>query len=507
MCSLSPNPRALSTLALCVVSMLAILTAPAIVRAQALFGAGDAATRRASRPSVLVLGPLPLIERLDRPGTLGPRGGARVAEAFTRGVAHAVAVHTQDITPTPRRALEARLRAERLFNARLAEARAAARQGVRAFKELNAPGAITSLERARELYERNLLELLYPAEAAEILLYLSLSYLERGDEIFSASQRLQDLVMLAPDQPLRAGLYPEAVVKTYTSARRALVRTLYEQGPRLRELERARRAAAAAGVDYVMYGMIVPDEGGRLVARVQLYSARRDELLKAEQIPLERPSRVSARDAGELLAGRLIACLRQPEPGDEAPVAPSRGTSPMSLSVLMSYGAFMKYPDKFGRPFGNVGLDVGARWALTEEFGLVAHAQLLIARPDYNANIITEDFSTLRGFVGGELGLRFNKFRMALQIAGDLTRVSDFEGWGDESCVPRVGTPEACGADLRQRYALGWMIGLNARPVLSFRLLPSIEAVATGSASYFFIQEDSRMNFPLNGELGLRYRF
>lgn len=507
MCVPAPAPCDLTRVILALAMTCAVLATPTIARAQALFGVGDAATRRAPRPRVLVLGPLPLIERLDRPGALGPSGGARIAAAFTRGVERAVAVHTQDITPTSRRTLNAQLRAERLFETRLAEARAAARQGVRAFKELNVTGAIASLERARELYERDLLDALYPAEVAELLLYLSLSYLERGDEVFSASQRLQDLAMIAPDQPLRAGLYPEATVKMYASARHALVRTLYEQGPRLRELERARRAAAAAGVDYVIFGMIIPDERGRLVARAQLYDARRDELLKPEQLPLDQPNAASAQDAGSRLAGRLIACLRQPEPDTTTPIAPSRGTSPMSLSVLVAYGSFMKYPEKFGRPFGNVGLDVGARWSLTDEFGLVAHAQLLVSRPDYNANIITEDFSTVRGFVGGELGLRFDRLRLALQIAGDVTRVSDFEGWGDESCVPRVGTPEACGPELRQRYALGWMIGVNARPVLSLRLLPSIEAVATGSASYFFVQEDSRMNFPLNAALGLRYRF
>ena len=51
------------------------------------------------------------------------------------------------------------------------------------------------------------------------------------------------------------------------------------------------------------------------------------------------------------------------------------------------------------------------------------------------------------------------------------------------------------------------MLGVNARPSISYRLDRSLELIARASGSYFFLAGGSELNFPLGADLGLEYRF
>ena len=108
-------------------------------------------------------------------------------------------------------------------------------------------------------------------------------------------------------------------------------------------------------------------------------------------------------------------------------------------------------------------------------------------------------------FLGAELGYRVGKWRASVQVAGDLTHVSAFSVWGNVPCVTRTD----CNPELDQiTYdEYGLMLGVNARPSLSYQLDRSLELIARASGSYFFVSGGNELNVPIGADVGLEYRF
>ena len=189
------------------------------------------------------------------------------------------------------------------------------------------------------------------------------------------------------------------------------------------------------------------------------------------------------------------------------------------MGVHFSYATYLQFPQlELGsdreqpatslRPFGNLGLNLSVLWALRQEFSLLGRFQLLVSQRDYSGFLPqAQEISTLRGFVGGEFGFNLGRWRLALQLAADLTHIGDFRLSDDPECN-EVPEREFCGGPaVYDDYDL--LVGVNTTPLVAVRVFRSLEVVARGSVSYFFFSssEADEINFPLSGELGLRYRF
>ena len=235
------------------------------------------------------------------------------------------------------------------------------------------------------------------------------------------------------------------------------------------------------------------------------YVASEDAFDATERVLVAIPTSQALADAVDRLMSRHASCLREPVITQSPVVAPSQGRSPLSIRAAMSYASFLRHPTTLDVPFGNYGLRLGAQWLLTRDFGLVSSVQILISQSQYSGLVATENFPTLRGFLGAELGYTLGRWRASMQVTGDITHVSEFSVWGNVTCVTRPGcSPES---DLITYDSYGLMLGVNARPSVSYQLDRSLELVANASASYFFLSGDGELNFPLGADLGLQYRF
>lgn len=398
-----------------------------------------------------------------------------------------------------------RLRAQPLYQQRVTFGDQLAEQGIQEYRELVFNRAIEHMEQALDHYLAVREDLARPGHVASVMFYLALCYLEQGQNFVRPLQLVRLLLLLDPKLAFQPGYYAERVVSFYQEARANLARALQQRGPRAEHIELARAMATALDADVVIYLLLLPEDGGGYEVAAYPYWVRDGRFDSGVKIALDVPDPEAAFDAADRLMSQLASCLYQPDPIVSAGPRPSQGDSPFSVALNFSYASFLRYPNEIKRyPYGNYGLGLGTRWLLTREFGLVGNFQMLIAQKDYSGLVLTDDFATFRSFFGGELGLLTGDLAVAIQVTGELTRVSRFEVWSDVTCPARPN----CTDRQKTTYAHDLMLGVNARPVLSYRMFKSLEILGAVSMSYFFYATpDASLNFPLSGELGLQYRF
>ena len=434
-----------------------------------------------------------------------PVQGASGAEAFRLGVERYLPVRPELVTYISEERARRALMRQRLYQDRLELAEQLAVQGIEQYKELNQLAASRNLERALEHYQAIRYELIAPRRVAQVLLYLALSYIEQDARLPQALRAMRQMIALDPGLVLARGYYADKVVELYEDARRALVADLAQRGPRLEQLEQARDLAQRAGADIVLYGFIVPaQEPGQVTLTLHPYLAQEARFEAPEVMIVEALDDDALREAADRLASRWASCLVWPDPQGVGPAA-STGRGALSVSLGMSYASFLRNPRPLEDLFGNFGIGLGARWLITREFGVIGRAQLLLAQRDRSGRLVDEYFPTFRGFFGGELGVELvDRLSISIQLAGDVTHVSDFEVWGDANCIPQ----ESCAEPPVAFNDFGLMLGVNARPALSVRLSDALHATAAASFSYFFYTGQGQgLNFPLGAELNVQYRF
>ncbi len=429
-------------------------------------------------------------------------GEARLDEGMRRAAARYVATHPEDYAYVGGASLESELEETANHEAQLKLARDATQLGLEAFRQLDRARALDLLGRALEYYDALLHDLTAPEEVAEVLLYLALSELDEKRTL-TAIEHMQRMILLDASRELQRGYWPDDAVDAYAQARRGLERDL-RLGPQ-RFVARARAIASRLDADVVYFSAALPAQGGQVEVLLFPFVAARDAFDVTERALLTGPTAARVEDATGRLMSRHASCLREAQEDARPIVPPSQGRSPLSIQVSMSYTSFLRYPRTLDVPFGNYGLGLGAQWLLTRDFGLVSSVQVLTSQSQYSGLVATESFPTIRGFLGAELGYRLGNWRASMQVAGDLTHVSEFAVWGNVPCVTRTD----CNPDLDQiTYdEYGLMLGVNARPSISYRLDRSLELIARASGSYFFLAGGSELNFPLGADLGLEYRF
>ncbi len=392
-----------------------------------------------------------------------------------------------------------------LYEGTLALARQWAEMGVDAYKRVQTQDAVTHLERSLQNFETISHEMVDPDEIAEVLLYLALSYLEDGENVMRPLDILQEMIRRDPTRRLERGFYPDFIVQYYQSARDTLWRELRQDGP---PIEESRRVAELVDADYVFHGYAVPVEDGAVDLVAYLYNREEDNLFPGETIRIDELTEENLQEGFSRLASRMAAWLVEPDvgPADSSDIASSRGTSRLSLQLGGSYATFLQVPFPLRSSFGNYGFGAGLGWSITREFQLIGNVQVYNSIRDFHG-ILREDFTTVRGMLGGQLGRHVGPLYLALGTGVEVTSFGPIRAFSDPTCIP---APELCpgdtGTTVFENHGLHW--GLQLRPRISLPLADSFELSSSVSVGYYFSPlSDRLLNFPVATELGLQYRF
>lgn len=395
----------------------------------------------------------------------------------------------------------------------LAIARFAAQQGITDYRELNTESASTGLRMAREQFYRADHQFINPVEVSETLLFAALSLLDSGGgNPTEPIDIMKEMSLIDPTRQVVAGAFPDEVVAFYESARLDLERDVRERGLSERLPNRVATLSASRDADgnivaptnYVLVGNVLPGKMGAVDVIVWLYDASADQFQTSAALTVRAPTAARLRDAANRLTSQLLSCLIEPTEPTAEPIPRSSGSSPFALELNLAYGSYFRFPtvgEQAVEPFGNVGSSIGGALFVTREFAILAMFQFLTSHSEFSG-LVEPGFTTLRALAGGELGLNFGPFRIALGTLLEGTGVSRITTCPSPDFTGRRGCVGA--EELPGRF----LFGVTARPRLSFRFLTSMQVFVGGSTTFYVLPLDATsMNFLTTGEAGLQYRF
>lgn len=422
-------------------------------------------------------------------------------DAATRsGVTRYLARHDDifDVV-SPRRVREV-LRSRPLYDETLSDAKQWAKYGTENYKRLEVDKAIDQLENAVERFDKIHYAQVAPERTAERLMYLSLSYLNRGNAATRPLEAMQRMVRLDPSRLMREGFYPGRVAEFYQSARRDVVRRLQERGPRR---ERAEQLLEWTDAELAVFGGTFRTEEGQYRSKLFVYSKSEGEFLDPESTVVETPTAAKLREASNRLMSRFAPCLYEPtDEGSQRTLVDSPGQSPLSLHLTFAYTSFLEFPDAIEKPFGNAGVGIGSKVAVTEEFGLGLGFNLLSSFRDFSGRIL-DNFSTIRVFAGPDIGVDVGPVNLGLSAQLEVANIGDLRICADDEIPPQ----RDCRAAVEEFPDLDVLAGFNTRPRARVNLFDTFELVAAGSFTTFLLPAARPLNNPLSGEFGIRYRF
>ncbi len=432
----------------------------------------------------------------------GEKSAAAASRAFHRGASEFAANHPEQMYLVSASDLARAVKSARAFDEQLKIAELSTELGIDKYKRLDLSGAEGHLEDALEIYEKLDYAMANPQRVAEVALYLALSYIEQGDKPLRLFHMLQQITLLDPERKIRKGFYPPDVVQSYQDARASLIRTLRDEGP---EKRTGHRLASFADTDFSIFGYGWPTDTGSWEVALHIYSREEQRFLQSETLEVNSLEPEVLREAGNRLMSRFGPCFVEPEVEQVQTVVTSDGNSPFSLEFGFAYASFFQYPEVLRErtePWGNYGLNVNARLMLTGDFGVTAGIHLLNSMRDY-AGFLVEDFSTLRGFMGGDLGIEVGEFNLGAGLNLELTKFGEVRAYADARCA---AARERCG--IETLGDLGFSMGVNVRPRVMWTVSHQFSLVTSVSTSFYFIPlSDREFNFPVTGQLGVSYRF
>lgn len=402
-------------------------------------------------------------------------------------------------------AIEEAVSSAPMFEGNLELAREWGRMGVESYKRVQTRAASEYLERSLQYFQAIHYDIVAPREVSEILMYLALSYLEDGTNVVRPLDVLQEMVRRDPARQLRRGYYPDFVVQYFENARETLWRQLRTDGP---PEEESRRIAQLVDADYIFHAYAIPTDQDRVELVAYLYDVAQERLVEREQIVVVTPDAATVQEGFGRLASRLSACLIEPPEVEFDPAGPGRsGLSRLSLLLGMTYGSFFRLPTPIEDPFGNYGLAVGLNWAITDEFRLFSVMQLTNSMRDFSG-LLREDFTTLRGVAGGQLGVDLGPLHLGVGVGLEITRFGPVAVFTDKSCLPDPDRlcPGDSGKDLFDDHRLHW--GVQIRPTLSWSLTNTFALSSTVAVGYYFSPlQNQLLNLPVSTEIVVEYRF
>ncbi len=430
----------------------------------------------------------------------------RVADGVSR---HLVADPAVDWVS--REAALAEIRNSPTYEANVQVARDWVKLGKAKYRQLDSAGAIRDLGQGYEKFLQAGHDFVAPREVAEVLQFSSLAMLEQGTAVSQPLEAMASMIELEPTFELRRGAYPDEVVQFYEGARLTVEAELRERGP---DAAKIARFAELADVDFVVAVAVVATDDANVIVTSSLWDAAEQSVASNEAIELRELDEGALADAANRLASRHVVCLREPveATATTSEMRSSQGTSPVALQFGAAYGSYYEFPQVSERdpidPFAQLGASLAANFFLTNEFALMGMFQFLNAQKDYDGQI-QSGFNTLRWFLGAELGITFGKLRLSVAPLLEMTRIGEIRYCrGIDSnlslCEPRNRDPD-------NYLPLGnaqFVIGVNARPRVSFEVATALGLFVAGSSSFYFAQDDARdPNYLTNLEAGFSYRF
>lgn len=416
----------------------------------------------------------------------------RIQTEMTRGMESQIRGMSQfSLVPFESLQLAVRTRASYQESLKLAESWA--EMGITKYRELNAVGAIQSLEQSVNIYRSVGFDLTDPIAFSQVLMYLALSHLEGQQDVVRPLELMQEMIRLNPTLVMLEGFYPQNVVQLYESARLTLERSVRDNGP---GLARGARIAEYTQADLVLFADRVEGQNGPVVV-MHLFDTRNSTFTR----DIHPVATENHADATSRLTSRFLSCLL---PAEEVapPLVESKGLSPWSVHLNFAYAWFLTFPDPKVELFGHYGAAFGIGYSVTREFAILASMQVLTSMRDYSG-FLSDDFTTLRGFGGVELGYSFGLFRAEIGTTVEASTVGDIFVCENVNFIPR-----GCDAEHTTQYSFGFLLGANVRPKVALQLLPSLSThIAASGSFYVYPLSQRRLNFPLTLETGLQYRF
>lgn len=390
-------------------------------------------------------------------------------------------------------ALQRSVRSRASYQESLKLAESWAEMGITKYRELNAAGAIQSLEQSVNIYRSVGFDLTDPIAFSQVLMYLALSHLEGQQDVVRPLELMQEMIRLNPSLVMLEGFYPQNVVQLYESARLTLERSVRDTGP---GVARGSRIAEYTRADLILFADRVQGQNGPIVV-MHLFDTRNSTFTR----DIHEVTTGTHADAASRLTSRFLSCLLPAEPV-APPLVESRGLSPWSIYLNFAYAWFLTFPDPKVDLFGHYGAAFGIGYSVTREFALVTSMQVLTSTRDYSG-FLNEDFTTIRGFTGVELGYTFGLVRAEIATSVEASTVGDISVCENVNFIPR-----GCDSEHTTLYSFGFLLGANVRPKVSLQLLPSLSThVAASGSFYVYPLSQRRLNFPLTLETGLQYRF
>lgn len=370
--------------------------------------------------------------------------------------------------------------------------------GITKYKELDAEGAVKSLEQAVAIYKSVRWDLVEPLQMAEVIMYLALAHLDLKRDLARPLELMAEMIRLDPTRVLKAGFYPDDVVQFYDSAHETVERAVRDGS----DVQRARALADLAESRHVVTLSILPSNNGYEVI-MHWYDARAGGFLPAESLRVLSLVESTVEESGSRLTSRFVACLLTPSK-ISSEVQSSKGDSPWAIELSFAYASFLVFPEDQVELFGNYGANVGASFLLTREFALIASGQVLTSIRD-NDGFLNDDFTTLRGFGGIELGYAFGPLRVEVGVSVEGATVGSIKVCRDINKIITGCDDDPADYTLHD-YDL--LVGINARPRLTVQVVKSFKVLVGASGSfYFFPLSERSLNLPLTVELGVQYRF
>jgi hypothetical protein len=405
------------------------------------------------------------------------------------------------------------VRDQAVFRQKLEVAEGWADQGIDAYKSLNFREAIDKFEKAVANYSDIQYHLVAPRRVAEVMMYLSLSYLSTGGNAARPLTLIRRMVMLQPSRVLQRGYYPGDIVSFYESTRRDSLARLRDRGP---AESRAELIAETTESRFVTFAYAFPLDGGprervdevRYEVGLWLYDTNAGEFLEVRRIgaPASGEPGVEAgglRGAVNRLVSRVASCVYEPPDPTPQTLVRSSGKSPFSVDIGIGYLSYLRYPEPIDRPFGNIGFDFGAQARLTREFSIVLGGQVLSSLRDYSGRLV-DGFTTLRFYGGPDIGVQIGPVNLGGHLALEVAGTGDFA-----VCTSLDALATGC-EDPSNRRTFGdhVMAGISARPRVRVELVPSFSLRGGASISYYVLPfPERRLGFPVSFDFGVKYRF
>lgn len=409
--------------------------------------------------------------------------------------------------------------------------------GLERYRELEPGPAIEYLERARTAYERAGHDLIAPHEVSEVLFYLALSHLERGDGGTTALGILRQMILMDPARQIKEGYFPENVVNAYDVALRGLIQELERRGLPLELDDVARRLATLTGSDQVLIGFMVPSSTrGGYIARLFVWTPATGKVEWSEEHDFDELSQ-----AGEVfsrMTARWVDCIKPaPTPGEGEGnggrqsggagggsglvTAPGSRRGEWSVDLMAIYGTYLIFPrlrEGLETPapgqiahFGNYGVGLTGQYRLRPELAAYTTLSFMVSQPEHSGLLEARDVTALRAGAGAAFSLKRGRLRPELQLGLEAAHVSDFAILGELGCVPKPRSGECTPELSSQQYTEhDFMLGASLGLVLGLQLNSRVDLITATSTSYYLYSTAERseeINLPWNGELGVRYRF